>query len=165
MGISKEFGSLRDVLSYTGTPGEVIYNQFIFEGRGIKRLDGLQASYLNVTPTDTSPLLAGRIVVAEGQLKDPTQFIDVGDAITSESGLTKIHLDLDTVGDSHRIISLGNLGIIAEEGRTLSVIQWPIYGSADFPGTISPAVGKLNVQGQVMTDLNDPLKQFKLKLR
>lgn len=149
-----------DYLSYNaalvGIYQSALANQIVIKSDAQKRIDGIQACWVPIAgTTDPATLRQGRIIVVEGFIKgtgskiqdvfvDPVLPIS---AVKSALGFTgRVILDLLTSGGSHRIITLGNLGINIPNRETITILQTPMYVSGDSAGQPSATLATLSVQ-------------------
>jgi hypothetical protein len=152
--------SCSDYLSYNaalvGSYPSARSNQIVIKSDAQKRIDGIQACWVPIVgTTDPSTLRQARIIVVEGFVKgtrsliedifvDPVLPINVIKQTLGFNG--RVILDLLTSGGSHRIITLGNLGINIPNRETITILQTPMYVSGDSPGQPSATLATLSVQ-------------------
>lgn len=132
-----------DTLSSAG----ITNNQIVLRGQGTKKVDSIVASWAPVAGAgDPALLRTGRIIIAIGELSPENLFIDPRLPVdVNITGLEKILRDILTTTGTHKVIQLGELGVIVSPGSTLSIIQTCMYVSGDANGTCSPTLATLNV--------------------
>lgn len=149
-----------DTLSWNGTSGTT-NNQIVLRGQGQKKIDSLVASWAPANGNgDPALLRTGRLLIVVGELSPSNYFIDpILPFDPSKAGCEKVIRDILTSVGTHKVIQLGELGVIIEPGATVSIIQTCMYISTDSNGSCSPTLGTLNIgAGQLYNDGNTNLQ-------
>lgn len=151
--------SCSDYLTYdaaaVGSYASRMSNQIVITSRAQKRLDGVQACWNPIAgATDPATLRSARLLVVEGFISGSVAevqdiFVDPilpMSAIKAQYSFTgRVLLDILTSGGSHRIITLGNLGLNTS-ADTITILQTPMYRSGDADGQPGATLATLSIQ-------------------